>query len=255
MGTEPVEIDLRGVESMAPDAVAALLELGRSQHGVREAALSGLSPGLTLCAVQAGLAERFAVLASAAKARALIYEVVGAIGAGALDVAGEPLLIRQLQWLRDQGIEDVVVELSVGHASDQRANLLLRGDPLTSGCTVVPSRHALGVDRLAERAGLDPGQLFVALPADTLVNGPLRLSESPKSLCYPPPPFAPHAPPRVLEMRSRASHAPANDVTGEGWALAIADLAAAHALSCAVLAGLVTDILVHAAEKTPGVWL
>ena len=42
--------------------------------------------------------------------RALVYELSGAVGVGAVDVAGRPLLVRQLQSLRDLGVQDEVVE-------------------------------------------------------------------------------------------------------------------------------------------------
>jgi anti-anti-sigma regulatory factor len=265
-GAAPAVLDLRTVQTVEPAAVAALIELGRSQNGIREVCLSGLSRALTLTAVQAGLAERFTVQVAAPSAKALIYELPGAIGAGALDVAGEPLIVRQLQWLRDHGIEDVVVEVTTGNAAAQRAALLLGDDPLSHRCTVVPTRSALGALGLAERVGLDERALFLALPADTLVNGPIALGEQPTILRYPAPPFAPQASTRTLQWRSRERAASeeeteleasssAREPNQQGWALALHDLGAAHALSCAVLRGQVTDILVHAAETRPGIWL
>jgi anti-anti-sigma regulatory factor len=254
-GAAPVVLDLRAVQAVEPQAVAALIELGRSQSGLRDVTLSGLSRGLTLAAVQAGLTERFSVQAEAPRARALIYELPGAIGAGALDIAGEPLIVRQLQWLRDHGVEDVVVEVTTGNAAARRAALLLGDDPLAARCTVVPTRSALGPLALAERSGLEEGALFLALPADTLVNGPLALGEQPATLRYRPPPFAPQAAARTLQLRSRSRAAPDDELEQEGWALALHDLGAAHALSCAALSGQVTDILVHAAETRPGIWL
>ncbi|HEX5661836.1 MAG TPA: hypothetical protein VFX59_31810, partial [Polyangiales bacterium] len=233
-------------------ALAALIELGRSQSGIREVSLSGLSRAFTLTAVQAGLAERFTLTASAPSARAVIFELPGGIGAGAFDIAGEPLLIRQLQWLRDHGIEDVVVEVTTGSAAARRAAWLLGDDPLTHRCTVVPTRSALGPASLAERAGLEA--LFLALPADTLVSGKIVLGDEPATLRYPPPPFAPQASTRALQLRTR-EQASETESEQEGWALALHDLGAAHALSCAVLRGEVTDILVHAAQTRPGIWL
>lgn len=254
-GDAPVELDLRAVHSLEPDGLAALIELGRSQGGVRELALTGLSRALTLLAVQAGLAERFTVHARAARAQALIYELPGTVGAGGLDVAGEPLLVRQLQWLRDQGIEDVVVEVANGNGADRRAALLLGDDPLGARCTVVPTRSPLGPLALAERAALEPEASFLALPADTLLQGAFALGEQPRSLRFPPPPFAPQASRPLLEVRSRNTPPRGEPVEQPGWSLSLHDVGAAHALSCAVLAGQVTEILVHAAETRPGVWL
>jgi hypothetical protein len=257
-GSAPVVLDLRAVETVAPEAMAALIELGRSQSGVRELSLAGLSRAFTLAAVQAGLAERFSIRAQALSPsrRALIFELPGAVGAGALDIAGQPLLIRQLQWLRDQGIEDVVVEVTVGHAAAERAGWLLGTDPLTLRCQVIPSRSALGALGLAEHAGLASDELFLALPADSLICGPWQAPEVARVVRYPAPAFAPQAPTPLLEVRSRNQVAPSDETPAtEGWALAIRDLGAAHALSCAVLAGEVGDVLVHAAELRPGIWL
>jgi anti-anti-sigma regulatory factor len=64
-GAAAIAIDLGVVEGVTPDALAALIELGRSQAGIRELALTGLSRALTLAAVQVGLAERFSIYASA----------------------------------------------------------------------------------------------------------------------------------------------------------------------------------------------
>jgi anti-anti-sigma regulatory factor len=252
-GTAAIVLDFSAVQAVEPNGLAALIELGRSQGGVRDVALSGLSRALTLGAVQAGLAERFTVQAAAPGARALIYELSGAIGAGAFDVAGEPLIVRQLQWLRDHGIEDVVVEVTIGHAAAQRAALLLGDHPLAHRCTVVPTRSALGALGLAERVGVEG--LFLALPADMLVSGAIAIGELPATLRYPAPPFAPQAATRTLLIRSRERAAPDEESEQQGWALALHDPGAAHALSCAVLSGQVTDILVHAAETRPGVWL
>ncbi len=254
-GSGPATLDLAAVKTLEPEAVAALIELGRSLGGVREVALAGLSRALTLAAVQAGLAERFTIQTQAPRAQVLLYELPGAIGAGALDIAGEPLLIRQLQWLRDHGIQDVVVEVTIGRAAARRAALMLGDDPLCANVTVVPSRSALGPMALAERIGLPEHMLFLALPADTLVHGAITLGEQPATLRFPPPPFAQTAPTRALQVRSRVAPAPNEESEREGWSLALHDLGAAHALSCAVLAGQVTDILVHAAETRPGIWL
>jgi hypothetical protein len=190
--------------------------------------------------------------------RALIHELPGAIGAGALDIAGRTLLVRQLQWLRELGIEDVVVEVTIGSAAARRAASLLSDDPLTLRVVVIPSRSALGSAALAQRAGLPADELFLSLPADLLVHGALALPEQPLRVRFPAPSFAPQAPTRALELRSVAREI---DDTHEelrpeqGWAIALSDHGTAHTLSCAVLAGQVPDVLVHAAELRPGVWL
>jgi carbonic anhydrase/acetyltransferase-like protein (isoleucine patch superfamily) len=187
--------------------------------------------------------------------RALIHELAGAIGAGALDVAGRPLLVRQLQWLRDRGIEDVVVEVAIGPHAVERGALLLGTDPLTARCIVIPTRCAIGAVALAERAGLDDDELFVALPANMVVQSELPLPDDCVSYAFDAPPFAVQQSPAVLPIRTRTRDAESTTESRSGWALRVADPAAAHALSSAILSGEVPGILIHAAEVRRGIWL
>ncbi|MDB4987819.1 MAG: Mannose-phosphate guanylyltransferase [Myxococcaceae bacterium] len=186
--------------------------------------------------------------------RALIFEQAGAIGVGAFDLAGRPLLVRQLQWLRDQGIEDVVVEVAIGSAAAERGALLLGTDPLTARCVVIPTRCAIGVQALAARVGLADDELFLALPADILVQAPLELPSEP-ALFGLPLPSSVAQPPVQLAFQTRVRAPLELTELHEGWAVRIGDLALAHATSCAVLTGSARGILVHAAEIKPGVWL
>lgn len=187
--------------------------------------------------------------------RALIYELAGAIGAGALDVAGRPLLIRQLQWLRERGIEDVVVEIASGPHAAQRGAWLLGTDPLTLRCLVIPTRCAVGPLTLAERAGLDDDELFLALPANMVVHADLVLPEQPTSFAFGPPSFATQESPAIVAFRSLTHEAEHTTEHAAGWALRVGDPAAAHTLSCAILGGQAVGFLVHAAEVRTGIWL
>jgi len=219
--------------------------------------------------------------------RALIYELAGGIGTGALDVAGRPLLIRQLQWLRERGIEDVVVEVASGPHASARAALLLGTDPLTLRCVVIPTRCALGPVALADRAGLADDELFVALPANMVVHAeldffgapaapvrepgaaeaststpalPARASdetsaERATSYALGPPSFALQESPAIVAVRSRLHEAESTTPHEAGWALRVGDPAAAHTLSCAILSGQASGFVVHAAEVRTGIWL
>lgn len=64
--TEPVAIDCEQLREVTAAGLSALLELGRSSGGIRELALTTLSRALTLCAIEAGLSERFSIYASSA---------------------------------------------------------------------------------------------------------------------------------------------------------------------------------------------
>ncbi|MDB4977022.1 MAG: hypothetical protein JWN48_5363 [Myxococcaceae bacterium] len=186
--------------------------------------------------------------------RALIFELAGAIGVGAIDIAGRPLLVRQLQWLRERGIEDVVVEVALGGNASERAVLLLGSDPLTSRCTVIPTRCAIGLSALARRAGLADDEPFLALAADILVQGPLTLSDEACVYGLSAPPFAALNAGVLLPVRTRTTEPAAVRSAQESWAVRINDLAAAHQVSCAALSGQAPDLLVHAAEVKPGIW-
>jgi anti-anti-sigma regulatory factor len=59
-----VILDCQVVTRVTAAGLSALLELGRSAEGLQTLALTRLSRPLTLAAVQAGLAERFAIYAT-----------------------------------------------------------------------------------------------------------------------------------------------------------------------------------------------
>jgi hypothetical protein len=185
--------------------------------------------------------------------RALIYEREDRIGAGGFDVAGRPLLIRQLQALRDLGIEEVVVEVTEGPRAPERASWLLGDDPLVFKVTVLPSAAPLGVAELARRAGLDADTPFVALPADTLFHAQLDLGVVPARYEL--------APPRGTDLgeaevaiESLARRATTSARALSGWGARVSSEGAAHQLGCAALSGSATGIMIHAAEVSPGVW-
>ena len=195
--------------------------------------------------------------------RALIFEPSERPGAGALDIAGLPLVVRQLQWLRDLGIEDVVVEIAADASASERGALLLGTDPLTARVSVLPTRAPVGIDLLAARAGVADDEPFLALPADLLLHATFPLPEAPVRVVVAPPAFAGELPPVTIAVRTLADDTEADLeiqtdsslTSAAGWALTIHDRATAHALTCAILEGKAEGVLVHAAEVRPGVWL
>jgi NDP-sugar pyrophosphorylase family protein len=185
---------------------------------------------------------------------ALIYERQDHVGVGALDIAGRPLLQRQLQSLRDLGIEDVVVEVCEGPQVGERAALLLSSDPLTSRVIVIPSAAPLGIGELARRAGLAASTMFVAVAADTLFHAEIDAS---RAVCAryelsTPPSLEPAR--AELTIESLAQRAPTQSQTLAGWGARVHDAGSAHQLGCAVLSGDASGIMVHGAELKPGVW-
>ncbi len=263
---ERIALDLHHVEDIRPRALSALLELGRKTPN-GNLSIVGLSRHTTLLAVQVGLAEHFPIYVSAAAfrgvsapsrvLRAIIYEVSSNIGVGALDIAGRPLLVRQLQFLRDCGIEDVVVEVCDGRAAVARAAALLGTDPLTSRVQLIPSESPLSAPELARRAGIPSDELFIALPADLALHGKIDLQlTAPTRYLLSAPEGIDEPSVSSLELRTAeasAAHAPI--LASEGWAMHTPNHERAHALSCAALAGRAPGLLIHASELQKGVWV
>jgi len=187
--------------------------------------------------------------------RALIYELADQPGRGALEIAGLCLLVRQLEWLRDMGIEDVVVEVATDPSASERAALLLGPDPLTAKARVVPTAQPIGLEALAARAGLAEDEPFLALPANLLVRAQLPAFEGPTAHTVAPPPFGGDIPAARVVVRTRAHDVADEGALVPGWALAVNDVSTAHMLSCAVLGGQADGVLIHAAEVRPGIWL
>lgn len=259
-----VTIDLTNIETFTPRALAALLELGR-RFPEGNLCLAGLSHRTTLLAVQVGLSEHFPIFRSSDAVRgipstsqgmrAIVYEVEGNVGAGAFDIAGRPLLIRQLQFLRDSGVEDVIVEVCDGHAAIERAASLLGADPLTARVHLLPSAHPLSVAELARRAGIPSDELFLALPADLVLHGSPDLQvASPTRYLFAPPEGVEE---EKVSLQLRSVRNPADGAPGlttKGWAMRIRNYERAHAVSCAALEGRTQGLLLHASEIRPGVW-
>jgi hypothetical protein len=185
---------------------------------------------------------------------AVIFEASGELGAGLRDIAGRPLLVRQLQWLRDNRVTPVVVEVSDGPHAARMASLLLGdGEPLFEGCIVLPSAAPLGLAEVALRAGAPRTAPLLGLASDLLVSGalPAPCPEGRYRVDAPPGFTRAHCEFWVTSGRA----APASARQHAGWGLRVESHATAHALSCAVLDGRAPDVLVHAAQVRPGVWL
>lgn len=185
---------------------------------------------------------------------AVIYEAAGGLGAGLREIAGRPLLVRQLQWLRDNRVAPVVVEVSDSPHAARLAALLLGGDdPLFHSCVVVPSAAPLGLARAAARGGAPRADPLLGLASDVLVSGALSAPCLEGRYPLAAPAGLPEAP---CEFSVSSPGAPAGARRQHaGWGLRVDSRAAAHAASCAVLSGRAPGVLVHAAQVRPGVWL
>lgn len=185
--------------------------------------------------------------------RALIYELANCPNAALFEIAGRPLLQRQLQWLRDNGINDVVIEVAGGAHPSALYDWLLSDDPLLGRCTILPTERPLGARQLAIRAGVATDEAVMALPADVLAQGELAEPLVPGRYTM----YAPSeldAAPVILAVEPvEGPEQPAR--LHDGWAMRIRSALEAHALSCAALMGSAPGVLIHGAEVKPGVWL
>ncbi len=172
------------------------------------------------------------------------------------DVAGTPLLIRQLEWLVSSGCEKIVVERC---AADERWNEMqqtLSDHAVAATIETVLSPKPLGGLALAERAGLGE-RPFLAISSRVLGSLDLRtLAELPagsKAMFAPP---AKHEALFDADVYVLSSSQPAitNAQTVDGWGVLLASEQDAHELGAMALMGELDGVLVHAAEVSPGVW-
>jgi carbonic anhydrase/acetyltransferase-like protein (isoleucine patch superfamily) len=84
------------------------------------------------------------------------------------DIAGRPLLARQLAWLRRIGCERIAVEVGPGPDGSALASWLVGADALCLDAIAVISPVRLGRAEIARRAGCPPDTTFVAIPGDVL---------------------------------------------------------------------------------------
>ncbi len=187
--------------------------------------------------------------------RALIYEMPEHVGVGWVDIAGRPLLMRQIQWLRDAGIEDVVVELCVGPDDTARGSWLLGDDPILFRVQVLPTAAPVGPDELARRAGFARDERALHVPAHVIGGGPLPIDTTPPVRMTLPLAKGVQTTIAGLELRARGESSD-QDVQLEGaWGACIEELNDALDVSCAALEGRAPGIMLHAREQSPGVWI
>ena len=104
---------------------------------------------------------------------AVIHQVPNAPTKGMLNVAGRPLVDRQLEWLFAAGCERVVVELGEDAAGAEVATWLAEDLRFGREIRVVSSGIALGPREAARLADVDSHAPLLALPADMLCRGDL----------------------------------------------------------------------------------
>lgn len=191
----------------------------------------------------------------------VIYKVQGPRHA-TLPVAGKPLIVRQLQWIRAQGVRRVAVEVE---GADQKRELSSLLSAVAVGLELELVENGDGFWRstreLATAGGCPERERFLALPADTLGN--VSLAEVP-ARCgrggvviragdsdVPPP----HGQLRVIDGADQ----PMRVVEMPGWLVQVGNIRHCHDLTMSILAGRLQGegdkVLIHAAEVSPGVWV
>lgn len=257
------ELDLGSIEQATPRGLAALAAWAEESDGALT--LTGLSRPLTRSALQLGLHEHALILpdpeqlADVDTPWAVLHQSAEAPDAGQIDLAGRPLLTRQLQWLLDQGVARMVVEVGASAVQRQLGEWLLSDDPLAARAKVVLTSGAVGPDEVARRGGLSGNPRFVAIPGDCVgdvaldwlltsaQDGPLQ------ARCAAPGQV--DLPTATLEVRHLGSSASPNSTRVDGWACTVRTRADGLRLANAALAEQLTGIEVHAAQAQPGVWL
>lgn len=199
---------------------------------------------------------------------AVIYQIPARPGVGMIDVAGRPLVERQLQWLRAAGCERVALEVGTEPECGALARFLDENEALRADVSLVLSRRPLGPREIARRAGHSSGAPFIALPADVLGDGDLTLlfraasSGGALALADPPPLPGVELEAGIVRLIGDRYEHPAV-VEGAGWAARVGSPREAMAIGSAALLGRlpceggghVWSIQVHASEVAPGIWL
>jgi carbonic anhydrase/acetyltransferase-like protein (isoleucine patch superfamily) len=165
-------------------------------------------------------------------------------------IAGAPLLARQLEYLRANGVVHVVIN----RVADEAAPASLRGDSLNVGVAVtwIPSAEPLDRLELSRRAGLD------GAPVVVLTHGRLGYADLREAIALARSSgddVIVGAPPLTIEIW-HPSETPRGRrvVAANGWMLDVVDEATAQALVEDVLLGSRAGIQVRGSEVAPGVW-
>ncbi|MEI7894356.1 MAG: hypothetical protein WCI05_14775 [Myxococcales bacterium] len=166
-------------------------------------------------------------------------------------IAGAPLFVRQLEWLRQSGVREVVIN----RVSDSPLPPSLGPQPLAAtgvAVTWIPSSEPLSFSALARRVR-PSGDVVLVLPHAVL--GDLVFS-----------PFLEQARQDkgdVLlvrnDVRVQLRHLPSNGTAArieltEGWLLEVASEAVAHTLVESLLSGECRGVDVRGTSLAPGIW-
>jgi carbonic anhydrase/acetyltransferase-like protein (isoleucine patch superfamily) len=199
--------------------------------------------------------------------QAIIRAIPGLSRPALFDVAGRPLIVRQLQWLRDAGVDRVVVAMPSETERQSVLGALAEDAALARNVRWVEARNDVE-DRELLRAALTPGIPTFVLDADLIGGADLvqilaRCPRSSRVTLQSPGDWA-----RALRVLPRLDvildHTESLGVTTHaGWGVRLRSEADGLLLSSAVLShrtptvggANVSQITIHAAERAPGVWI
>jgi hypothetical protein len=190
---------------------------------------------------------------------AVIHRNTPPRGAGALALAGPPVVIRQLQWLHNLGIERIAIELGRDAPGEQARRLVTDQKVLSRGVVFVSTAAPLSPRALGQEAGFPAAARWLALPESVLGNADLsrlfRRVTSPGPLVgrIDPPKMGGPFPPAEVHLTSPIE-GPTTVESLPGWGTVIDSPGTALQLACEALLGRL-PLLIHAGEISPGVWV
>jgi hypothetical protein len=197
---------------------------------------------------------------------AVIHQIAGAELASLLPVAGRPLLVRQIQWLRAIGCERVTVEVDARSVAGRVMEWVEESDGIALFVDVVLTAAPAGAREVARRAGITGP--FIAVPCDVLGSAdlapmfPFAADGGAVARLSPPDGMTEVCGGEVALFGK--TRAPAAEVAVSGWGVRIASLADALAFGSALLSSATlwaeeddTSFVppIHAAERSPGVFV
>jgi hypothetical protein len=180
------------------------------------------------------------------------------------DIAGKPLVSRQLLWLRSMGCEKVVVEIGPGDDGIALLAYLDHFDALGADVVSILSPRPLGIDGLGARAGIGIDVPRVVIDSDVLGDTDATTlfsgldGRDREARPGPPAPraatghaFAPGS------VGVRRAGRDAEEVGAEGWTVRLRDRADAFALTCGYLSGELgaRELTLPGTAITPGIYM
>ncbi|MFO0559607.1 MAG: hypothetical protein U0269_16435 [Polyangiales bacterium] len=172
------------------------------------------------------------------------------------DIAGTPLLVRQLEWLFENGCKRVIVERCADDPRWDEVEQALESHAAAAIVERVLTAAPLGPMELARRSGLGD-EKFIAISSRTLASTDLRavyaLDAGTKAMLTPPHGYEALYDADVLVL-SKAQPKIESAASVDGWGVVFSCEQEAHELGCAVLDKRVQGVVVHGAEVTPGIW-